>query len=90
MVLSFVMFMPFRGAAPGLAVTLIGYTNIFVLRGGDPTNNYARFALLSLLNKDSVPIRHQASWIEIEGDPTNRFQFGEWATPWSKSGLHRI
>ena len=58
----------------GITISLTGYTNL--------PNNTTRFALFSLHNQDSLPIRWRGNWVEVEDSQYNKAPTINRSLPW--------
>ena len=58
----------------GITISFTGYTNL--------PNNTTRFALFSLRNQDSLPIRWRGNWVEVEGLQYNKAPTINRSLPW--------
>ncbi len=65
-----------RPASRGVAISLLGYTNL--------PNNSRTFALLSLSNQDSVTLRWRDQWVEVEGLQDYKAPTINRSLPWFK------
>jgi len=58
----------------GISISFVGFTNL--------PNTQTRFALFSILNEDSAPIRWRGNWVEVEGDGNHKAPTVNLSLPW--------
>lgn len=74
LLISLIVFRQSPKSGTGIAVTFLGYTNLL--------NNNRRFALFSVCNRDSLPIRWRGNWVEVEGDANHQAPTINSSLPW--------